>query len=153
MAIELPALLDVKALAIVPGVSEPEKRYLQQASRLLKDGYCDHSLLDVWNAAVSNLRRRVEMYGLDLFQSVVKDEPGRKRYAPEGETPADRWSGVDELVLIGAKASCWCNRKKIKPRRGGDTDWITVAPSGLRILLRLPGVGTPGYRPKPLRGG
>ena len=112
MTTTLPALLDVNALSIVPGVSEQERRYLQQASNLLRDGYCDHSLLDVWNAAVSNLRRRVEMYGLDLFLSVVKDEPGRKRYAPDGETLADRWSGVDELVLIeGATRLGLVNKK------------------------------------------
>lgn len=32
--------------------------------------------------------------------SVVKDEPGRKKYDRDGETLADRWSNVDDLVLI-----------------------------------------------------
>jgi len=100
VAPRLPAILDTKSLASVPGLVDSEKRFLQQAAELLKAGYCDHSLLDVWNACVSNLRRRVEMYGIDLFVSVVKEEPGRKRYVSDGDTLPERWSGVDDLVLI-----------------------------------------------------
>lgn len=47
-----------------------------------------------------NLRRRAEAYGIDLFQSVARDEPGRKKFDENGETLAERWSGVDDLVLI-----------------------------------------------------
>ena len=35
---------------------------------------------DIWNAAANNLRRRVEVYGPDLWQSVVKDDAGRKKF-------------------------------------------------------------------------
>ncbi len=77
-----------------------EKVYLQTAGRLFRDGYYSHALLDVWNAAVCNLRRRVERYSIDLFQSVVKDDTGRKRYNEHGESPSERWSGVDDSVLV-----------------------------------------------------
>lgn len=68
--------------------------------------------MDVWNAAVHNLRRRTEAYGVDLWESVVKDEAGRKKYDKNGETLSERWGGVDELVLIsGATRLSLLNKK------------------------------------------
>ena len=66
--------------------------------RLFQDEYFEHSLLDLWNAAVCNLRRRVEAYGVELFLSTVKDEKGRAKYNPTGDGRNKRWEGVDELV-------------------------------------------------------
>lgn len=108
----LPTIIDAKAVAAAVGLADAEKKYLQQAARLLADGYYDHSLLDLWSAAITNLRRRVETYGIELFLSVVKDEPGRKRYVSDGETLADRWSGVDDLLVIeGATRLGLLNKK------------------------------------------
>lgn len=42
----------------------------------------------------------MEAYGVSLFLSVVKEEAGRKKYNEDGETIPERWSGVDDLVLI-----------------------------------------------------
>ncbi len=81
-------------------MDDAERTLLTTARRLFDGGFFDHALLDVWNAAVHNLRRRVEAYGTDLFESVVQDEPGRRRYVSDGETINDRWAGVDDLVLI-----------------------------------------------------
>jgi hypothetical protein len=107
----LPALLSgPQTLAIAP--STHETALLVQAHELHGLGYHDHALLNLWNASVHNLRRRVEAYGADLFLSVIKDEPGRKKYDKDGETLADRWSGVDDLVLIaGATRLSLVNRK------------------------------------------
>lgn len=107
----LPAILTgPQSLAIVP--STHETALLEQARKLYDLGFHDHALLNLWNAAVHNLRRRVEAYGVDLFSSVVKDEPGRKKYDKNGETLADRWSGVDDLVLIaGASRLSLVNKK------------------------------------------
>jgi hypothetical protein len=77
-----------------------ESGYLSRAAKLFKDEYYDHSLLDLRNAAVCNLRRRVEAYGVELFLSTVKDDSGRKKYYADGDSLNDRWEGVDELVLI-----------------------------------------------------
>ncbi len=99
-----------KSLAIAP--STHETALLEQARKLYDLGFHDHALLNLWNASVHNLRRRVEAYGSDLFLSVVKDEPGRKKYAKDGETLADRWSGVDDLVLIAGAARLSLVNKK-----------------------------------------
>jgi hypothetical protein len=107
----LPAILDAKTKHTLP-VSKHENSYLVQARNLFDAGFFDHALLDVWNAAISNLRRRVEAYGFDLWESVVKDEAGRKKLDKNGETLSERWGGVDDLVLIaGATRLGLLNRK------------------------------------------
>jgi len=111
MANNLPALLDSSTALAVP-VSSHEISLLKQARKLFDGGFYDHSLLDIWNAAVNNLRRRVEAYGTDLWESVVKDESGRKKYDKNGETHAERWSGVDDLVLISGATRLGLLNKK-----------------------------------------
>lgn len=96
----LPALLDSPSKENFPATVDTEIEFLFQARKLLDSGFPDHSLLDIWNAAVHNLRRRVEIYGIELFTSSVKDEAGRKKYSKDGETINERWAGVDELILI-----------------------------------------------------
>jgi len=93
-------------------VSSHEKSLLKQARKLFDGGFYDHALLDIWNAAVNNLRRRVEAYGTDLWESVVKDESGRKKYDKDGESYAERWSGVDDLVLIAGATRLGLLNKK-----------------------------------------
>ena len=107
----LPAILDDKTQHKLP-VSQHESNCLAQARKLFDAGFFDHALLDVWNAAISNLRRRVEAYGIDLWESVVKDEAGRKKLDKNGETLSERWGGVDDLVLIvGATRLGLLNKK------------------------------------------
>lgn len=98
--ITLPSLLSPRELTIFQCLTTHEIAFLEQAAKLFGDGYYDHALLDLWNAAVHNLRRRVESYSVEVFLSVIKDEAGRKKYDKDGETIADRWSGIDDLVLI-----------------------------------------------------
>jgi hypothetical protein len=111
MSNNLPALLDSSMKITLP-LSTQELSLLKQARKLFEGGFYDHSLLDIWNAAVNNLRRRVEAYGPDLWESVVKDEPGRKKYEKNGETYAERWSGVDELVLVAGATRLGLLNKK-----------------------------------------
>lgn len=108
----LPALLQTTTTGVFPALVQREQDLFAQARRLYDGGFFDHALLDIWNAAVNNLRRRVEAYGVDIFLSTIKDEPGRKKYTSDGESLADRWSGVDDLVLIaGATRLGLLNRK------------------------------------------
>ena len=100
MTENLPILLETPSQHNFPATVDTEIEFLIQARKLLDNGFPDHALLDIWNAAIHNLRRRVETYGIDLFTSAVKDEPGRKKYDKDGETINERWSNVDELVLI-----------------------------------------------------
>src|SRR6478735_1137604 len=74
--------------------------YINEAKGLFTSGYYSYSLLAIWNAAVNNLKRKVEAYGVELWASVVRDESGRKKYDKDGETISERWSNVDDLVLI-----------------------------------------------------
>ncbi|WP_185597894.1 hypothetical protein [Burkholderia cepacia] len=108
----IPALLDSSQKGQFPAVVQRESDLLGQARRLFDDGYYDHALLDVWNASVHNLRRRIEAYGIDLFESVAKDESGRKKYDKSGETVSERWAGVDELVLINCATKLGLLNKK-----------------------------------------
>ena len=101
----VPALLEVSELERqeenqFPAIEETERNLLMRAKDLFDKGFPDHSLLDIWNASIHNLRRRIELYGIDLFLSSIKDEPGRKKHDPDGESISERWQGVDDLVLI-----------------------------------------------------
>jgi hypothetical protein len=106
---KLPALLDTKQVATF-GVSS--HGLLRQARKLFDGGFYDHALLDIWNAAICNLRRRVEAYGVDLWESVIKDDAGRKKYDKIGETESERWSGVDDVVLIAGATRLGLLNKK-----------------------------------------
>lgn len=112
MTEHLPAILEEGSGDNFPALVERETDLLSQARKLFDAEFYDHALLDIWNAAISNLRRRVEAYGVDLFQSVVKEEPGRKKYNSEGETLAERWSGVDDLTLIAGATNLGLINKK-----------------------------------------
>jgi len=108
----LPVILAGPVQSAIVTSGSIEVGFLEQAGRLFAAGFYDHCLLDLWNASVANLRKRVEAYGVDLFLSVVKDEPGRKKYDKDGETPSERWQGVDDLVLVqGATALGLLNKK------------------------------------------
>lgn len=86
-------------------VDSHENYLLGQARSLVDDGYPGHALLNIWNAAIRNARRRVEAFGIEHFLSLVKDAAGRKSYRKEADTLSERWGGVDDLVLLeGARA-------------------------------------------------
>jgi hypothetical protein len=112
MTENLPAILESASGKNFPALVARETDLLSQARELFDAEFYDHALLDIWNAAISNLRRRVEAYGVDLFQSVVKDEPGRKKYNTEGETLSERWAGVDDLTLIAGATNLGLVNKK-----------------------------------------
>lgn len=98
----LPQILDnkVNVTKTFPLLVEREIDYINEAKGLFEGGFYSYSMLAIWNAAVNNLKRKVEAYGVELWSSIVKDEPGRKKYDKDGETVAERWSNVDDLVLI-----------------------------------------------------
>ncbi len=98
----LPAILEGK-LAPFP-IDDDEGGLLRRARQLLDAGFPPHALLDLWSAAVNNLRRRVERYGVEMFVQAVEDEPGRKKYDRDGEHLTDRWGGVDDLVVVAGAA-------------------------------------------------
>jgi predicted hydrocarbon binding protein len=84
-------------------IDEDEKGRMIIASELIEK-YPDHALLEIWDASIHNLRRRVENYGIEMFNSSIVEESGRKKYKEDGDTLSDRWNEVDDLVLIhGAK--------------------------------------------------
>lgn len=84
----------------LPAFGEIEQGYVQEARGLFEQRFYPYALLAIWNAAIVNLRRRVECYGVELFLSVVKDESGRKKYDQNGDSLSQRWEGVDDHILI-----------------------------------------------------
>lgn len=114
MTASLPSLLSAPITTNFPAIVSREIEQLQQAKKLFDAGFHDHALLDIWNAAVHNLRRRCEAYGIDLFESVAKDEAGRKKYNRDGDSLSERWSGVDDLVVI----SC-CTKLGLLNKKAG----------------------------------
>lgn len=77
-----------------------EKIMLSKAGDLIKLQYPEHSLLELWNASIHNLRRRVEMYSIDIFLSTIASMSGRKNLKKDGDTLSERWSGIDDALLI-----------------------------------------------------
>lgn len=150
MTTNLPVILAGPQTLPVPP-SPHELSLLAEARKLYDGGFHPYALLAMWNAAVHNLRRRVEAYGTDLWLSVVKDESGRKKYDKDGETIAERWSGVDDLVLIagasrlglvdkkGGKALemiNW-NRNHASPAHDSDNAVTDVDVMALAMLLQV----------------
>lgn len=87
-----------------PMLSEKEYIYINEARALFQQRFYSYSLIAFWNAATSNLKRKVEAYGIEIWSSTVKNKQGRKTYDINGSTIAERWSDVDDIILIsGAK--------------------------------------------------
>jgi hypothetical protein len=87
-----------------PMLSEKEHTYINEARALFQQRFYSYCLLAIWNAATSNLKRKVEAYGIEIWSSTVKNKQGRKTYDINGSTIAERWSDVDDIILIsGAK--------------------------------------------------
>ncbi len=77
-----------------------ENVMVSKASALMTAGFPEHALLELWNASIHNLRRRVETYSIDIFLSTTKSLSGRNNYKKDGDTLAERWAGVDDLLLV-----------------------------------------------------
>ena len=81
--------------------TEYEFAHFSRARELFELGYYGHCLLDLWAAAISNLRRKIEAYGIDLFEAIASELPGaRKKVRRDGDTVNERWAGVDDLNVI-----------------------------------------------------
>ena len=118
----LPVLInsEVKIQENFPLVDEKEANYIREAQGLFAAEFYSYSLLAVWNAAINNLKRKVEAYGIDLWISVVQGEQGRKKYDATGETIAERWSNVDDLVLISGATKL----RLLNPKAGKSLEMI-----------------------------
>jgi hypothetical protein len=68
MAESLPAILYLSNGETLHALIDKETILLShQARKLFDAGFYDYSLLDVWNAVISNLRRSIEAYSVGLF--------------------------------------------------------------------------------------
>jgi len=118
----LPEILN-KDLTIKEGfplLDQREMDYIAESQQLFASEFYSYSLLAIWNAAVNNLKRKVECYGVELWNSVVKDETGRKKYDQTGDTIADRWANVDDLILIKGAT----NLGLLNPKAGKSIEMI-----------------------------
>lgn len=108
-------ILEKNELAQYNSIDDDETVMMQKAGELLKLNYPEHSLLEIWNSGIHNLRRRVEAYSIDMFLSNISNLSGKKNYKRDGDTLAERWSGVDDEILIkGASQLGVINKKAAK---------------------------------------
>ena len=91
---------------------EEETIMLEKAAGLMRFDFPDHALLELWNASVHNLRRRIEMYSIDIFISTISSFAGRKNYKKDGDTLSERWAGVDDANLINGAIQIGVLNKK-----------------------------------------
>lgn len=108
-------VLDANCLSTYVTADEKERVMIEKAANLLSADFPDHSLLEIWNASVHNLRRRIELYSIDIFISTIKTLSGRKNYKNDGDTLSERWEGVDDAILLeGAEQIGVLNKKAAK---------------------------------------
>lgn len=99
-------------LANLVTADDTEKVMLSKAGNLIALEYPEHALLELWNASIHNLRRRVEMYSTDIFVSTISTFPGRKSYKKDGDSLAERWGDVDDKNLIDGATQIGVLNKK-----------------------------------------
>lgn len=93
-------------------IDEEEIEMLNDSINLLNVNYPKHALLELWNASVHNIRRRVEAYGVDIFISSNKKIKNNKDYKPDRDTLGERRERIkDEDLLKGAVDLSIINRK------------------------------------------
>lgn len=108
-------IINESELTQYQSLDNTEHIMLKKASELLNLGYPEHSLLEIWNSGIHNLRRRVEAYSIDMFLSNISNLSGRKNYKKDGDTLAERWAGVDDDNLLkGASQLGVLNKKAEK---------------------------------------
>ena len=108
-------IINESELTQYQSLDNTEHIMLKKASELLILGYPEHSLLEIWNSGIHNLRRRVEAYSIDMFLSNISNLSGRKNYKKDGDTLAERWAGVDDDNLLkGASQLGVLNKKAEK---------------------------------------
>lgn len=105
-------LLGKNELSLYPALDQDEKVMIEKAQKLIQVGFPEHALLEIWNSAIHNLRRRIEAYSIDMFLSNIDSMSGRKKYNRDGDTLSERWSGVDDDILIKASNQLGVLNKK-----------------------------------------
>lgn len=96
------AVISLNQLCQVTEADEYEKEMIQKSIFHIDD-LPDYSLQVLWNAAMHNLKRRIELFSIDLFLSSI-DQDEAKRYDRDGNSFAERWSKIkDDSILRGSK--------------------------------------------------
>ena len=111
MSVDLITLTE-NGMAYIPNTDEDEQIMLGKADELMNLQFPEHSLLELWNASIHNLRRRIEMYSVDVFLSSVSSVVGKKAYKKDGDTLSERWCGVDDSILIDGAVQVGVLNKK-----------------------------------------
>ena len=101
---ELVPIFEAKRVLNLSAIDEVERSILDEAFRLYDGGFFSHALLNLWSAAVHNLRRKVEAFSIDMFLAAIANESGRKSYKRDESTLEDRWDSVDDYILVKGAA-------------------------------------------------
>lgn len=142
--------IDSNGIVSFSTTDETEQILLRKAGELISLNYPEHALLELWNASIHNLRRRIEMYSIDIFLSTISSFSGRKNYKKDSDTLSERWSGVDDIILLEGSTQIGVLNKKAgqalqminwmrnhaSPAHGSDDAVTQEDVLGLAILLK-----------------
>lgn len=82
-------------------IDEYERSRITKAAELLTANFPEHSLLEIWNSAIHNLKRRIEAFSVEMFlSSLVTGGTGKQKYNASADTLAERWSDMDDFCVI-----------------------------------------------------
>lgn len=79
-------------------LEEAEIYSLKEAKDLILLEKFSYSLFAIWNAIIINIQRRIEIFGIDIFLTIINEE---ERFNKEGNNLKDRWLNINEYNLIG----------------------------------------------------
>lgn len=77
-------------------LSEQEKSLLKDSAELFNKGFANYSLIPLWNAAISNLKRRAEYAGTEYFFA----DAASLKYHENKPTLTKRWSDIKDYDVI-----------------------------------------------------
>ena len=78
-------------------IDDSERATITKAADL-NEKHPDHAILELWNASIHNLRKRVEIYSVEMFLSALNLQ--NCDYNKDGITISERWRKIKDSSLI-----------------------------------------------------
>jgi hypothetical protein len=78
-------------------IDDDERSMITEAADL-NEKYPNHAIIDLWDASVHNLRKRVEIYSIEMFLSALNLQ--NTEYNKDGTTIPERWRKIKDSSLI-----------------------------------------------------
>lgn len=78
-------------------LSESEIYLIKEAKELIEINHYIYALQALYNCIISNLHRRIEYFGIDIFLNVINSD---EKYNKDGNKLEDRWLNVSKYSTI-----------------------------------------------------